>query len=611
MNPMAEKLGDIAAEYIERYGFAIVPLKAKSKIPATSHGVNDWSDDADNVRKWLNDRPDYNLAIATGEASGNIIVIDIDKDDERGYDGYDALVDWEREHGELPETVSAITGRGGLHYYYRVNRPMKPSVNDDLHIDIRANGSYAMLPPSVHPNGRRVEWEHDPADYPIADADENVYAFLNAIRKREDAEHFELKPIIQIGSRNDTLYRLGCSLRAHNLDDTVIRAALVGANQTCVQPLDSDELEKITRSVLELPSGYSFQALVEGEVHIHNVDYFNPPPLKPALIEGVLRKGGVMMLGGASKAGKTFMLMQLAVAIASGTEWLGMQTMRGRVLYIDLEVDEAESDNRLISVIKHSGLDDEQLENAVAGIDVVNLRGIITGMEWLLRELPKMTYGRQYEVIILDPSYKVIDGDENLAKDVHAFTNNVDKLAKQMGASVIYCHHHSKGAKGDVRSIDRVSGSGVFARHADAVVDCIELEVSEDDREEYGFENNTCLRLEFVVRSFAQPEPIETVFDFPCHRRLMDGELSDAKPRTAQVNGGKKSGETRNAKKFECIEMVRGLATEWLSQNIPTRVADVAKIVGKSPRTVKGYVEDEIDDLRIVQREGVNFIEFL
>lgn len=607
---MPERLGDIAAEYIRRYGFAIVPLKARSKLPSTPHGVNDWSDDPDNVRKWLNDRPDHNIAIATGQPSGGVIIIDIDRDDTAGYDGYETLLDWEEEHGELPETVTAITGRGGVHYYYRVDRPIKPSVNDDLHIDIRADGSYAMLPPSVHPNGRAVEWDNDPSEHPIAEADENVYAFLNAIRKREDSEHFELKPIIQIGSRNDTLYRLGCSLRAHNLDDTVIRAALVGANQTCVQPLDADELEKIIRSVLDLPGGYSFAALVEGEAHIHNVDYYNPPPLKPALIDGVLRKGGVMMLGGASKAGKTFMLMQLAVAIASGTEWLGMECLHGRVLYIDLEVDESESDNRLISVIKHSGLTETQRQNAVAGIDIINLRGIITGLEWLLRELPKLTDGRQYEAIILDPSYKVIDGDENLAKDVHAYTNNVDKLAKQMGASVIYCHHHSKGAKGDVRSIDRVSGSGVFARHADAVVDCIELEVDEDDREEYELGNNTCLRLEFVVRSFAQPDSIETVFDFPCHRVLSDGELSDAKPRTSQISGGKKSGDARNDKKYEEMRNVEGLATELLNQGRDVSVAEIAEIFGKTRNTIRNYIK-EIPTLRLVKKGQSNYVEFL
>lgn len=607
---MPDRLGDIAAGYIERYGFAIVPLRAQSKLPSTKHGVDDWTDDAGYVREWFNERPNCNLAIATGDPSGGVIVLDIDRDDDKGYDGYETLLDWEAEHGELPETVSAITGRGGVHYYYRVDRPVKSSVNEDVHIDIRSTGSYAMLPPSVHPNGRRVEWEHDPSEYAIAEADDNVYAFLDAVRKREDVEHFELQPIIQIGCRNDTLYRLGCSLRAHNLDDTVIRAALLGANTTCVQPLDTDELEKIIRSVLDLPGGYSFAALVEGEVRIHNVDYFNPPALKPALIDGVLRKGGVMMLGGASKAGKTFMLMQLAVAIASGTEWLGMSTLQGRVLYIDLEVDEAESDNRLISVIKHSGLDEEQRANAVAGIDIVNLRGIITGMEWLLRELPKITDGRQYEAIILDPSYKVIDGDENLAKDVHAYTNNVDKLAKQTGASVIYCHHHSKGAKGDVRSIDRVSGSGVFARHADAVVDCIELEVDEDDRADYELGNNTCLRLEFVVRSFAQPEPIETVFDFPTHRVLADGELADAKPRTSQVSGGKKSGEARNAKKYEEMRDVEGLATELLNQGQLLSLGDLAEMCGKARNTIRDYI-NEIPTLRLVKKGGAYIVQFV
>jgi RecA-family ATPase len=45
---------------------------------------------------------------------------------------------------------------------------------------------------------------------------------------------------------------------------------------------------------------------------------------------------------------------------------------------------------------------------------------------------------------------------------------------------VIYCHHHSKGGQGSKRSMDRASGSGVFARDPDALLDMIELDLTED-----------------------------------------------------------------------------------------------------------------------------------
>ena len=66
-------------------------------------------------------------------------------------------------------------------------------------------------------------------------------------------------------------------------------------------------------------------------------------------------------------------------------------------------------------------------------------------------------------------SYKVITGDENSADQMAAFCNQFDKVADGLGCAVIYCHHHSKGAQGGKRSMDRASGSGVFARDPDAV----------------------------------------------------------------------------------------------------------------------------------------------
>ena len=68
-------------------------------------------------------------------------------------------------------------------------------------------------------------------------------------------------------------------------------------------------------------------------------------------------------------------------------------------------------------------------------------------------------------------SYKVITGDENSADQMAAFCNQFDKVADGLGCAVIYCHHHSKGAQGGKRSMDRASGSGVFARDPDALLD--------------------------------------------------------------------------------------------------------------------------------------------
>jgi hypothetical protein len=66
-------------------------------------------------------------------------------------------------------------------------------------------------------------------------------------------------------------------------------------------------------------------------------------------------------------------------------------------------------------------------------------------------------------------------GDENNATDMAQFTYVFDKICHKTGCTFVYSHHHSKGAQGFKRAMDRASGSGVFARDADAQVDMIQL----------------------------------------------------------------------------------------------------------------------------------------
>lgn len=254
-------LGDIAERYVRDYGFALIPLREKAKEPATRHGLKDWTDDPDGVKEGFDKKPKSNIGIVLGEPSHNVIVIDVDVDSDKGYDGMDFLLQWEREHGDLPETATAITGRGGYHLYFRADRKIRPSVNEDVHIDIRGEGSYVMAPPSVHPNGNITTWEYDPSEYEIAEADENVYAFIEAVRPANfsDGKKYNLPKEIKAGEgRNDHLFRYGASMRSQEVPDDVIAAAIIGANATvCKPPLDNDEVEKITTSVLALKPGFS------------------------------------------------------------------------------------------------------------------------------------------------------------------------------------------------------------------------------------------------------------------------------------------------------------------------------------------------------------------
>lgn len=199
----------------------------------------------------------------------------------------------------------------------------------------------------------------------------------------------------------------------------------------------------------------------------------NLPPLKPALIDGLLRVGHKMLMSGPSKAGKSFALIALCIAFAEGREWFGMKCRKSHVMYVNLELDGDSCINRFNDM--YSALRIEP-ENA-GSIDVWNLRGKSEPLGKLLPKLVRRCLKRNVEVVVLDPIYKLVAGDENSAGDMAQFANLFDALCEQADVSVIYCHHHSKGFQGQKRSIDRASGSGVFGRDPDAILDMVELEV--------------------------------------------------------------------------------------------------------------------------------------
>lgn len=199
------------------------------------------------------------------------------------------------------------------------------------------------------------------------------------------------------------------------------------------------------------------------------------PPLAAPLIDGVLRQGHKLLLAGPSKAGKSYALIELCCAIAEGRDWLGFPCAQGRVMYVNLELDKASCLHRFADTYTAMGWEPRNISN----IDIWNLRGKAVPMDKLAPKLIRRATKKRYAAIVIDPIYKVLTGDENSADQMAAFCNQFDRVATELGCAVIYCHHHSKGSQGQKRSMDRASGSGVFARDPDAMLDMIELEISD------------------------------------------------------------------------------------------------------------------------------------
>lgn len=250
---MSNILLDAAIDYASR-GLAVFPLKPRDKAPITAHGVHEATTNFDQINKWWKRYPNANIGIACGKISGGLLVVDVDRK-QNGVDGLDSLNAWERENGELPETVRSITGTGGSHLLYRIDGAGKNRVNLLDGVDIRSDGGYIVAPPSVHPNGNQYEWEYDPDEYEVAKGDETLDKLLD-YGKKDKSENFTMPDKVGKGQRNDTMYKLACSLQARNLPDSVVFDSVRSANNSvCDPPLPEGELTKIIESALKHEKG--------------------------------------------------------------------------------------------------------------------------------------------------------------------------------------------------------------------------------------------------------------------------------------------------------------------------------------------------------------------
>lgn len=151
---MSRELRDAALDYAAR-GWHVHPLRQGAKQPVTTNGKNDATPDLTTVFKWWQDGSvlsGYNIGINCHESG--LVVIDIDP-----RNGGSETLKWaEDQLGRLPDTVTAITGGDGLHYYFRhPGGSLRGKAGDG--IDIKDHG-YVLAPPSLHPSGERYRWAY-------------------------------------------------------------------------------------------------------------------------------------------------------------------------------------------------------------------------------------------------------------------------------------------------------------------------------------------------------------------------------------------------------------------------------------------------------------------
>src|SRR3989344_1002941 len=223
-------------------GLVCMPINGNTKKPL----IKEWKPfesrrpTDDELKKWF-DGKDVGVALIHGHLSGTLAV---------DFDTY------KKEFGNIPYTpVRVKTPRGGSHGIYKFNSAFTNSVNADIAVDIRSEGAYTGIPPTINKTlGKGYEWDLDGELSELLKAlpelPEEVY---QQIKKYPNSETFNSSDYLKVeeGGRNDALYRHACSQLGKGVDPITALAAVQGINRGFSKPLSEYEVQQLFKSAME------------------------------------------------------------------------------------------------------------------------------------------------------------------------------------------------------------------------------------------------------------------------------------------------------------------------------------------------------------------------
>lgn len=419
------------------------------KHPRTPDGFKSATTDPKQVEAWWSEWPDANIGMPTGAASGVIV---IDGDGPTGVTNLEALA--------LSENAPrAETGGGGLHVY--LAHPGQgiriPNSTGKLaeSMDVRGDGGYVALPPSLHRSGRRYGWlggsVTDAGTRGIPDGRDALAERLEDRYGPSEDGHAEPVdgPIIE-GARNSTLTSLAGSMRRRGMTEAAILAALKADNEArCVPPLPEPEVRRIARSVAryepEDRTGSAAQAPRPARPLLVSSFRGRPQPGdRRWMVEGLVPERHATTLYGAGGNAKSLLALHMGMTVADpdADRWLGRLVQTAPVLYLDFELDEEEQARRVFDLADGMGLDEPPA-------DLLYTSALGHTTEEAVAAALRAVEERGVKLVIVDSVGMALEGDAEASKDVIAFNRAVVDPFKAAGATLLLVDHQSKMSRGE------------------------------------------------------------------------------------------------------------------------------------------------------------------
>lgn len=242
------------------------------------------------------------------------------------------------------------------------------------------------------------------------------------------------------------------------------------------------------------------------------------PELAHELVEGILREGHTMILSGPTKAGKSMLGIELALAVSEGGEWLGHKCEREPVLYVNCEVCDSSFARRIYNVRDAMGLTGKPSGD----LHVLDTRGTGSTLSDLRDPIIALCKAYHIGLVILDPIYLLLEGDENSNSDARTTVKSIEAIAENGGCAVCFIHHFGKGNAAMKSAMDRSVGAGVFTRSPDAIITMSALDVAPPAQNP----SATAYRMDMSLREFRNPAPFGMWYSYPVHvvDHSLDGE---------------------------------------------------------------------------------------
>lgn len=461
---------DVVNEYVD-LGWSVLPVKPEEKRPYMTNWLQYTKTRASKqtVTGWFSTLSNAGVGVVTGKVS-NMVVLDIESD--CPYPIEDLL-------RRYPTQMYSRTGSGGYHLFYQYPTNVTRVANRVgifERADLRTDGGFIVLPPTIHPSGGRYEWikRGAPGAFPTALLD-----LRSQPKVQNDGWITEALRGVSEGGRNDACARLAGYFFKKGINSDIVESLLMEWNERNDPPMPVHEvrttIKSIERSHVNVKSQFTSlefedDSATQKEEEAKQESTFDVMRMTDYvkgyggggvswLVDGWLPDKSITFLVSPPESYKTWLLLDLAVSVAAGVPFLGSYQVNntGPTLIIQQEDSHSGLTDRLALIV-------EQKLGMTANIDgdvwqvpsmpdlpiyVHPSRKLRFDNKKVVEELEKQIEILRPKVIMIDPLYSTTGSADNYMADLANQMMVLKTWRDKYGCSFLIAHHSKKNLDPD------------------------------------------------------------------------------------------------------------------------------------------------------------------